>query len=50
MKRAQRTLKLIEKELQTALHNRTKNALQIGALLLEARDQVDHGDLVGMAR
>jgi hypothetical protein len=44
MKRTQRALKLIENDLQTALHNRTKNVLHIGALLLEAKNRMEHGE------
>jgi hypothetical protein len=44
MKRAQRALNLIEKDLQSALRTDTKNVLRIGALLLEAKAQVKHGE------
>jgi hypothetical protein len=39
-----RTLKQIEDDLQTAMHDRTTNVLSIGALLLEAKAQVEHGE------
>jgi hypothetical protein len=45
-----RTLRLIERELQVAMRNRTKDVLRIGALLLEAKGQVDHGEWLGWLR